>query len=550
MTINKSKGNMYPFVSHTWNPIKGKCPHNCSYCLIDGTKILMDDFSVKNIEDVKTGDFIIGLKKDKIGFYKFTVSKVKNISKHTAQTIIIKTEHNTLQVTPEHLLIGSTKVRNCSDWRMAKSYSPYQHLRYINTPKEFTQEKKIGWITGFCDGDGCFFKSNRQQGFEAVCTDERLSNVFINICKEFGIELKKGWKTSSKNNPFKSGTKYSMITTRAFIPTNKLKEIAIFPSNPSIDFMKGYLAGMLDTDGNVSGDSIRIAQSKIVNKIKYDRIIFCCKGLGLEYREEKGGIRILANLKRRLAFVFDFGLQHSKKRNYLILESSYKGSYHSEIISIEKGNEAEVYNLETECGNYIANGFIVHNCYMKRFPVGELRLVEKEFKTNLGKSNFIFVGSSTDMFAQEIPKRWIEKVLDKCFLYDNTYLFQSKNPKRFMDFFFPPKTILGTTLETDGYKIKISNAPPLIDRMRIMKMCSLRKMISIEPIMDFTLATFPNWIKEIKPEFISIGADSKGHNLPEPSEEKIKALIKELSKFTEVKIKDNLKRLKCTTSKI
>ena len=23
---------MYEFVTHTWNPIKGKCYHDCSYC--------------------------------------------------------------------------------------------------------------------------------------------------------------------------------------------------------------------------------------------------------------------------------------------------------------------------------------------------------------------------------------------------------------------------------------------------------------------------------------------------------------------------------------
>lgn len=51
----------------------------------------------------------------------------------------------------------------------------------------------------------------------------------------------------------------------------------------------------------------------------------------------------------------------------------------------------------------------------------------------------------------------------------------------------------------------------------------------------------PNY--EINPKFVSIGADSKKHNLPEPSKEKIEALIRELSLFTEVKIKDNLRRL-------
>ena len=30
--INKSKGNMYKFITNTWNPIKGKCLHDCTYC--------------------------------------------------------------------------------------------------------------------------------------------------------------------------------------------------------------------------------------------------------------------------------------------------------------------------------------------------------------------------------------------------------------------------------------------------------------------------------------------------------------------------------------
>ena len=32
MGLNKQTGNMYPFVTHTWNPIRGKCPHDCLYC--------------------------------------------------------------------------------------------------------------------------------------------------------------------------------------------------------------------------------------------------------------------------------------------------------------------------------------------------------------------------------------------------------------------------------------------------------------------------------------------------------------------------------------
>ena len=32
LPLNKCSGNMYSFVTHTWNPIKGICFHQCSYC--------------------------------------------------------------------------------------------------------------------------------------------------------------------------------------------------------------------------------------------------------------------------------------------------------------------------------------------------------------------------------------------------------------------------------------------------------------------------------------------------------------------------------------
>ena len=32
MGLNKQKGNMYDFVTHTWNVFKGKCEFDCSYC--------------------------------------------------------------------------------------------------------------------------------------------------------------------------------------------------------------------------------------------------------------------------------------------------------------------------------------------------------------------------------------------------------------------------------------------------------------------------------------------------------------------------------------
>ena len=188
-------------------------------------------------------------------------------------------------------------------------------------------------------------------------------------------------------------------------------------------------------------------------------------------------------------------------------------------------------------------------CYMKCFKVGNLRLEEKELQTNLGGSNFIFVGSSTDMWAKDIPSEWIQKVLEHTSKYNNTYLFQTKYPIRFLEFIdcFNQNYILGTTLETNrNYDIDISLAPIPRDRwmqFKLLKRYKIRRMISIEPIMDFDLVDFLCMLQDIKPEFVSVGADSKRNNLIEPPPEKIKQLIEYLKSYTNVIIKNNLKRL-------
>lgn len=191
-------------------------------------------------------------------------------------------------------------------------------------------------------------------------------------------------------------------------------------------------------------------------------------------------------------------------------------------------------------------------CYMNVYKLNPVRFDESELKTDLQYGNVIFVGSSNDMWGWHIPDEWIQKTLMLCKKFNlNEYLFQSKNPDRFKKFYgqFPDKTIFGTTIETNRHQVakKYSEAPLTFERyMSISDICREdggRVMVSIEPIMDFDTEGFLEWLYEIEPEFVSIGADSKGHGLPEPSKEKILELIKQLKQFTEVKIKDNLNRI-------
>lgn len=191
-------------------------------------------------------------------------------------------------------------------------------------------------------------------------------------------------------------------------------------------------------------------------------------------------------------------------------------------------------------------------CYLKTMYGGAYamnpRLDLNELSTNLGTGNFIFVGSTTDMFGEFIPDENIKMVFDHCRKYPgNRYLFQSKNPIRFkyLKDWIPPTAILGTTLETNNYQNGFnSKAPSPVKRYLAMKDFDMfPKMVSIEPIMDLDPGILTNWISNINPVFVSIGADSKGSDLKEPNAATIKTLIRSLRKVTEVILKDNLKRL-------
>ena len=188
-------------------------------------------------------------------------------------------------------------------------------------------------------------------------------------------------------------------------------------------------------------------------------------------------------------------------------------------------------------------------CYVKRWgKQPPLHIDEKDLNTNLGEGNFIFVCHTIDLFAEDVSAGWIAKVLGRLRYYGkNKYLLQSKNPERFLRFLsrYPTDILFGTTIETNRDIVE-SKAPPVIERAEALK--ALRglgysTMVTIEPIFDFDLEPMVELIKTANPEWVNIGADSKGHGLPEPPKEKVKKLIQVLQERTQVKLKGNLKRI-------
>jgi len=219
-------------------------------------------------------------------------------------------------------------------------------------------------------------------------------------------------------------------------------------------------------------------------------------------------------------------------------------------LNISRGN---MYTFVTHTWNTV-KGKCPHDCsycYMQRF--GErppARFDRSELRTNLGNGNFIFVGSGNDMFAADIPGEWINETLNHCAGFNNKYLFQTKNPARFLDFIQSPlilqKAQLCTTIETNRWYPEImKHSPTPHERVAAMELASksVQTLVTIEPILDFDLDELVGLIRQCNPIQVNIGADSGNNKLPEPDKQKVTALIHELKQFTVIDQKRNLGRI-------
>lgn len=221
-------------------------------------------------------------------------------------------------------------------------------------------------------------------------------------------------------------------------------------------------------------------------------------------------------------------------------------------LNVSKGN---MYSFITHTWNTI-KGKCYHDCsycYMKRWGnLKPVRFDKSELKTNLGSGNFIFIGSSCDMFAEDIEDDWIiDTVIRASEFKNNKYFYQTKNPENLLDISRCGLGFLNasvcTTIETNRHYRNIMNFAPMpyrrSDAMRELYDDGFENYVTIEPIMKFDLYEMLGLVSECRPKQVNIGADSGGNGLPEPTKKELLDLIEGLKEFTTIHRKSNLSRL-------
>lgn len=336
--------------------------HNCSYCTVAGTLITVPGLLQKKIEDLVVGDKVIGideyLEPGKLRHLKETT--VTDIMTRKSECIKIshpQLEHD-LIVTPEHPILtpGGWVPAGKLPQNGSIYYVPDLMDGYPGADTDAAQYH-LGYLIGAWLGDGMMFHKeygNRDHySVRFVGKDEECLSRVNRYCKEYDITV----------NAI-AGTRPQYEMMQHLI----IENLGHSHHNDDPDFMRGFVAGVFDTEGSNDGLTLRITNtdmfilylvqeflSKFGFEVIYDK-------LSLATNLVKTSVQIVGGAVENIRFFKEFKPAITRKGAWKNLPHLQHQLIRGIRIDWLDG-EYTVYNLTTEAHTFIANNVVVHNCY-------------------------------------------------------------------------------------------------------------------------------------------------------------------------------------------
>jgi DNA repair photolyase len=158
------------------------------------------------------------------------------------------------------------------------------------------------------------------------------------------------------------------IATSSRSLVDRVRTVIEWPVLPSLDWCRGFLAGIFDAEGSRSGSTLRISNTdeQILSWTEA-----CARRLGFDVtrdaaNKETGAvtIRIRGGLAEHLRF---FHLTDPATRRKRSIEGQMVKTFSDlRVERIEPlGVEMPLYDITTGTGDFIANGVVSHNCFAR-----------------------------------------------------------------------------------------------------------------------------------------------------------------------------------------
>jgi DNA repair photolyase len=408
--INHVPGKYLPF-KWTINPYRG-CSHACSYCLAGDTQVLMGDGRTKPLGSVRIGDCIYGT--ERMGPYRRyvrtdvlahwrTLKPAYRITLEDGTDVVASGDHRFLSDRGWKHVTGS-------EW----GHGRRAHLtvnnklmgtgRFAAQPEE-TADYRLGYLCGMNRGDGHLgsysYSYDDVHRFRLALVDlealRRARGYLADLdvrTDEFSFAEAVG-----QRKPLRA------IRTSGRDPVRAVGEICRWPSAPTEDWTKGFLAGIFDAEGSYSCGVLRISNT---NSEIIARISAGFRALGFAFKIEETSksnglmaVRLLGGIVQALRFFHSVDPAVTRKRS--IEGAAIKNSAPLRVESIEPlGVSLPMYDITTGSGDFIANGIVSHNCFARVTHTYMDMDAGRDFETKI----VVKVNAPEVLRRQLAAKRW------------------------------------------------------------------------------------------------------------------------------------------------
>jgi DNA repair photolyase len=361
----------------TINPYRG-CSHSCVYCLAGETPILMGDGRTKALADVTPGDRVCGTIRS--GNYRRYVST--DVLAHWS---VIKPAYRVtladgtrLTCSGDHRFLTRRGWKHVTGTEHGRQRRPnltvsdkLMGVGAFAEPPKSTADYRCGYLCGIIRGDAqagvsrCTGRGREDDHYrfrlaliesEALDrTRDYLARVGIS-CTQFTVA-----------EETEAGRRMAAIGCSGRGEVTAIQRLIRWPSEPTADWRKGFLAGIFDAEGSFSG-SLRIANCdpEII-----DWTVSSLTSLGLravlDHAHAADGlacVRVLGGLRAALRFFHTTDPAVTRKRS--MAGTAIDSDADLRVVSVEPlGLDVPMYDITTGTGDFIADGVVSHNCFAR-----------------------------------------------------------------------------------------------------------------------------------------------------------------------------------------
>jgi DNA repair photolyase len=359
----------------TINPYRG-CSHACSYCVSGETPILMADGRTKPLADVRPGDAIYGTVRQ--GSYRrYVRTRVRAHWQTVKPAYLVTLQDGTELITSgDHRFLTDRGWKHVTGAMSGPLQRPYLTTgnklmgvgAFADQPKDSTEYRR-GYLCGMIRGDGLLRTHSYPRGevnqFRLALVDTDALDRTQDYLASMVITTHRFTFSEA------SGARRQIMAIRTGIRAQVefLQWLICWPSSPSLDWQKGFLAGIFDAEGSYSAGALRICNT---DRAIIGWTIACMYALGFKVVVEPGmranGLRVIrlrGGLREAMRFFHTTDPAITRKRS--IEGVAIKSNAPLDVVSVEPlGLDVPMYDITTGTGDFIADGVVSHNCFARQ----------------------------------------------------------------------------------------------------------------------------------------------------------------------------------------